>query len=244
MTHDHCDISVIITAHREGMLAGITAQSADAAIAHAASCNLACEVIVVLDRSNDLTRQTLCTHFDDRATYLETDFGDPGLARNTGVDHATGTCACFLDADDLWSENWLSVGYAFIQKRPDAIAHSACNITFGDDQRIWWHTDSESDLCDPDYLEWMNYWDALVFARTDMLQRFPYRANDLVAGYAHEDWHWNKVTLYAGVPHKPVPGTIHFKRRRPGSQSERVDQKGGLPWPVRRPDAVGSHLQT
>lgn len=35
-------------------------------------------------------------------------------------------------------------------------------------------------------------------------------------------WHWNVVTLRAGIPHRPVPETIHFKRRRTGSQMSLV----------------------
>ena len=232
------DIRVIITAHREGMLAGVSARSAAAAIAHATGCGLSCEVVVVLDRSDDLTSQTLREYFGEDARCFESDLGDPGLARNLGLERARGLHSAFLDADDLWSENWLSDAHAYLQRRPDVIAHSCCNIVFGAEQLVWWHTDSESPLCDPEYLEWMNYWDALCFARTEVLRRFPFRANDIAAGFGHEDWHWNKITLLAGVQHKPVPGTIHFKRKREGSQSDLVNRKGGVPWPVRGADAA------
>jgi len=166
------------------------------------------------------------------ATFLETSEGDPGLARNQGLEAAKGTYAAYLDADDLWSENWLVEAAKLVEQRPDAVAQCACAVAFGDERHLWWHQDSETDLCDPAYLEWMNYWDALVFARRDLLAKYPYHANDLKLGYGHEDWHWNRVTLEAGVPHKPVPRTIHFKRKRCGTQSTLVDKAGGMPWPM------------
>ena len=51
-----------------------------------------------------------------------------------------------------------------------------------------------------------------------MLQ-FPYVKNDMKRRFGHEDWHWNEVTLSAGIAHRPVAGTVHFKRRRKASQS-------------------------
>ena len=37
-------------------------------------------------------------------------------------------------------------------------------------------------------------------------------------GYAYEDWHWMLETYRDGYVHRVVPETIHFKRRREGSQ--------------------------
>lgn len=232
MTDQVPDISIILTAHREGLLAGVSAQSAVAAARFAEAADLRVEYVVVLDRADTLTGETLGEFFAGMGTVLETDLGDPGLARNAGVAAACGTFVAFLDGDDLWSENWLEAAFRFSRQQPSVIAHSACNVTFGDFEILWWHTDSESPLCDKTYMEWMNYWDAMAFLRRDLAIQYPFKANDLALGYGHEDWHWNKVTLAAGVAHKPVPETIHFKRRRPGTQMERVDSRGGVPWPV------------
>lgn len=228
---DAPDISIIITAHKEGLLAGVSAQSAMEAATCAKANGLSCEFVVVLDNADELTRDTLTHALTENTTILETSEGDPGLARNRGIEAAKGVCAAFLDADDLWSENWLVEAAKLIEQRPDAIAQCACAVAFGNEQHLWWHQDSETGMCDPDYLEWLNYWDALVFARRDLLAKFPYRANNIKLGYGHEDWHWNRVTLTAGVPHKPVPRTIHFKRKRSGTQSTLVDKVGGMPWP-------------
>lgn len=230
------DVTVVLTAHREGVLAGATARSACAAIEHAQSSRgLSVEVIAVLDRPTRDTRLVLEHGLSGLQNVpvriLEVETGDPGQSRNIGIAEAAGTCSTFLDGDDLWSRNWLSAAWDLNQARPDAVAQSMCNVVFGLHTTLWWHVDSESGLFDPDYLAWANYWDAMSFARTDIYRRFPFKANDLKLGFGHEDWHWSVVTYQAGIAHKPVAGTIHFKRRRAGSQMSLVEDAGGVVWP-------------
>lgn len=232
MAHDF-DISVILTAHREGVLAGATANSARRSIAHVADqFGHRCEVVLVLDRANDATSSILENAFDGLPlTILNTDEGDPGLARNKGIEVARGLCSTFLDGDDLWSTNWLTEASRLVDRRPDCVVQSACNMIFGMERNLWWHVDSEGPLFDPDYLDWGNYWDAMTFARTTIYEAHPFVKNDLKLGFGHEDWHWNAVTIAAGIPHKPASGTMHFKRRRVGSQMAIVERSGS----VRRP---------
>ena len=226
------DVSVVITAHREGIIAGITGRSCLQAVERASASGLRVELLVVLDRSDLTTGDVLRSVLGRHARFFPTDFGDPGQARNFGSKAASGLCCTFLDADDLWSENWLVEGWRCLSARPDACFHSAVNVVFGLERNLWWHIDSEGPLFDVSYLRWANYWDAMSFARTDLYRRFPFKANDLSLGFGHEDWHWNVATIAAGVPHKPVPQTIHFKRRRAGSQMARVEQSGSVVWPI------------
>jgi len=231
------DISVIVTAHREGVLAGPTAVSACRAIERArAEKGLSMEVLLVFDSASADTRDVLQNGFsgleDAPVRAIDVSVGDPGLARNAGIEIATGTTSTFLDGDDLWSSNWLLAAYALSEKRPDAVLHSACNVTFGQFNNLWWHIDSEGPLFDPRYLGWANYWDAMSFARSDTYRRFPFIKNDLRLGFGHEDWHWGVATHEAGIPHKPVPETIHFKRRRAGSQMSLVEQANAVVRPT------------
>ena len=226
------DISVVLTAHREGLIAAQSARSAEEAVADAAAHGIKSEIVVVLDRADTATSSVLRHALEGRARFIETSEGDPGLARNRGVDVAQGDTVAFLDGDDLWSSNWLTAAFRQIAQRPDSIAHSACNLVFGRNRLLWWHTDSETALYDPAYMNWTNYWDALTLARRDLYRNIPFKANDLRLGFGHEDWHWNMVTLRKGHAHKPVPGTMHFKRSRSGSQMSAVDRVGGVPWPI------------
>jgi glycosyltransferase involved in cell wall biosynthesis len=228
------DVSLVLTAHHEGILAGATANSARRAIARLeAELGLSWELILVLDRANETTAMVLRSAFDCvTLRILETDEGDPGQARNHGISAAKGLCSTFLDADDLWSENWLTEAWKLIERRPDCIGHSACNMVFGDQRNLWWHVDSEGPLFDPEYLDWDNCWDAMTFARTEIYRRYPFRRNDLRLGFGHEDWHWNAWTIAEGVVHKPVAETMHFKRRRAGSQMALVERSGSIRWPL------------
>lgn len=233
MAEDMPDISVIVTGHREGAIAGATARSAREAIDHATrAAGAGVEVILVLDRADAVTGSVLRSGLGSEARVLETDEGDPGQARNRGIEAARGRFATFLDGDDLWSHNWLEAAWKLAQDRPDAVIHSTCNLVFGKDSNIWWHVDSESAIYDPDYLHWANYWDAMSFAETGIYRRFPFRANDLKMGFGHEDWHWNCVTVAAGIAHKTAPGTMHFKRRRDHSQMAQVARSDAVIWPL------------
>ncbi|MBN2829207.1 MAG: glycosyltransferase family 2 protein [Candidatus Cloacimonetes bacterium] len=64
------------------------------------------EIIVVDDGSTDLTVD-ICKSFGDKIHYFKQEHQGSGAARNLGVSNATGNYLAFLDADDLWSKEWL-----------------------------------------------------------------------------------------------------------------------------------------
>jgi hypothetical protein len=232
MDSHNFDVSVALTCHREGLLAGLSAKSALRCIEEARKMNLSCEFLVILDHADPLTKSTIETALDSESPLiLNTEYGDPGLARNHASQVSQGKYLSFLDADDIWSYNWITSAWLMLQKYPNIIAHSQCNIVFGERNNTWWHVDSESYNCDPDYLVWANYWDSLSFSHTAVYRKYPFRANNLAQGFGHEDWLWNHSTLMAGLPHRPVPNTIHFKRARPGSQMSKVTNDGNMTWP-------------
>lgn len=224
------DITAVLTAHAEGVLAGPSLVSFEAAISAARASGLTVKGLILLDRPDAATRLQF-DGVDGRHSVISTDFGDPALARNAAVEAATGAFVAFLDGDDLWSKDWLWRAHAVCAADPVAtVAHSELNVIFGLVRLMYWHVDSSDPGFDADFMRFDNYWDAMSFAARDLYQRHPFAANDRKRGFAHEDWHWNCATLSAGVRHRPVPGTIHFKRRRKGSEIQDSNSVAALPW--------------
>lgn len=223
-------ITAILTAHKEGVLLGPSLSSFLAAISEARLAGLAIEGIVMLDRPNATTRaQAATTPAEVRV--IECDVGDPGLARNAGAEAAAGDYVAYLDGDDLWSSNWLRDAHAFCSAQAEPIiAHSQIDIIFGDESLLWMHVDSTSEDFNYDHLRFNNYWNAMAFVPRDIMRRFPFAPTDFARGFGHEDWHWNALTYAAGIHHRPVPGTVHFKRRRAGTQFAQAYAANALPW--------------
>ncbi len=64
------------------------------------------EIIVIDDGSDDDTESTLAPLLADRRIhYIRQENAGPAVARNRGLDAATGEFVAFLDSDDLWLPN-------------------------------------------------------------------------------------------------------------------------------------------
>jgi len=232
MKNRNIDITAVLNGHKEGLLAGPSLNSFERAIGMARDAGLTVEGKIVLDRPDAATRMQFAS-VASRYEIVVTDHGDLGLARNSAVAAANGTFISFLDGDDLWSANWLVAAHQRCADEPQAtVAHSEVNIVFGEQRLLWWHVDSRSPLFDPDFLRFNNYWDAMAFAATEIFRRYPQAATNLPLGYGYEDWHWNCVTLSAGIDHRPALGTAHFKRRRKGSLLAMTNAANSIPLPT------------
>ena len=93
---------------------------------------------------------------------------------------------------------------------------------FGERRSLSFPPDQTDPQFDPATLRVTNAWDALCLAPREAYLDHPFQARALDQGYAFEDWLWNLETVRAGYVHRVVPGTIHFKRSRSGSQFRRA----------------------
>lgn len=89
------------------------------------------EVIVVDDGSTDNTEAVVRSAAEQTSVgfeirYLRQKNGGPSSARNTGIKAARGTWIAFLDADDIWIEDKLSLQMDYLK------AHDDVTLIFGD----------------------------------------------------------------------------------------------------------------
>jgi glycosyltransferase involved in cell wall biosynthesis len=225
------DITVIINFHREGALAIPALASMMDLVSAARADGLTVEASAMLDNTDDLTRKIINTRggFLDRVE--EVSFGDPSLSRNKGALSACGEYLAFLDGDDLWGADWLKLAYKSATA-PDAPAqaiwHPECLFLFAESDFIYHSTDyvphpaarshnflqhsSDEPGFRRDVLFFENIWSANALAGREIYLMHPYKAVNKQNGFGIEDWSWNIETLWAGIPHRLVPETVHLIR--------------------------------
>ena len=84
--------------------------------------DLPAEVIVVDDGSSDETRQDVVLFKEAHPLNLRYHFQankGPAAARNSGIRMARGSCLAFLDSDDEWHRDKLTVQYEALRTNPD-----------------------------------------------------------------------------------------------------------------------------
>ncbi len=223
------DLTCIIVGHREGRLCVASLRSFQIAVDAARAAGHSVQTLYYLDRPNALTQSLFETHCDPQGQLAVVDFGDQGQTRNAAVEAATGRYTAFLDADDLWTSDWLVKAMAYLAGKPDThIAHPAYNYFFEQQATVFEQVDQEGEDFDADLLRIGNYWDALCLCPTQIHRDHPFYVRDIAGGWAYEDWYWNCVTVDAGLVHKIVPDTVLFKRRQQMSQTMRASQNKSL----------------
>jgi glycosyltransferase involved in cell wall biosynthesis len=106
-------ISVVVTTYNQAAYIEQTLQSVLAQTYHPY------EVIVVDDGSTDDTPNRIAP-FEDRIVYIRQKNQGVASSRNTGIRQARGEYIAFLDGDDLWDPEKLSVQVAVARLYPDS----------------------------------------------------------------------------------------------------------------------------
>lgn len=210
-------ISAVVNLHREGRLAHYALSSAWRAVEHARGNGIAAKLLILLDRPDASTVEAADRWRDRGVDVRYADVGDLGAARNRAVELSTAEWIAFLDGDDLWGEQWLSLAYDAATSNPDAstldVWHPEKSVVFGDHQSIIHHHDSASEQFSWARFRLHNAWTALCFVSRANAQALPYPRNELADGFGYEDWSWNVEVLRRGGRHRVVPNTVHAIRR-------------------------------
>lgn len=230
------DLSVGLTAHRETFVAGPTMRSAEAAVAHARAAGFTVECLIGLDTAHPDTVAFFSQPAFAEWRRSEVSFRDQGLTRNALAQVATGRFLAFLDADDLFSENWLTNACRILQAAEaagrDVIVHPEMHWQFDAIQNVNVCPAQDDPFFSPYVMSTANYYDALCVAPRRAWIDHPWPSRDIDNGFAFEDYQWFVEMTAMGWRHDVARDTIMFKRRRDDSQHVTARGRSALVRPV------------
>lgn len=215
------DISVLVTAHKEGLFLNKTLLSVQNSLSHISSVKT--EIILNLDNADTETKRVakIWQQKDKRIKVYQVSFGNPADNRNDALKKAKGTYVAVVDGDDLVSENWFPGAYRMIKAwRKDVILRPEIHMQFGYDEfnyTVWKARSSADKNVDAVQMAYWNLWTNLLFARRKTLEKVPFQAPK--PGFGFEDYLFTTETIARDIPNIIVPQTVLFYRRRQNSMS-------------------------
>jgi len=211
------ELSLVITAHDEGLLAHKTMLSVFQSLKQIPDKKY--EIIVHIDNGSPETEAYFKRYkSDSRIRIYRNSFGDTGAARNYCVTQARGKYLFFTDGDDLLSENYLPLMLSALESaHNDIVVHPEYNISFWDERHLVWRTIEPRSHDEAAFLLFShNQWPSACGARREIFLKHPYILTE--KGFGHEDYSLNIALATAGVEHKIVKNTITFYRQKPQSR--------------------------
>ncbi|MBP0593891.1 glycosyltransferase [Paraburkholderia sp. LEh10] len=228
------DITAVINGHAEGLVAQPSLRSLAKCAAVARATGLRVELLAILDKPNAITEEVFAefARVEPGLRIKVAQHGDLGFSRNTAVEEARGKWIGFLDADDIWSADWLVLAHAAAESDPRKVVwHPEVNAYFGVTPNIFLHIDMEDPAFRIADLGFTNLWTSLCFTSADLLRSVPYVGTDLKNGIGYEDWCWNVDVVNSGGIHKIVPNTAHAIRTRRVSLVKQTSAADSVPRP-------------
>lgn len=212
------DVSIVLNVHRESIYVRRTIYSLSEAAAHATTCGIRTDLVVVFDRSDEATvNAVMASRFEgfSATRFIEVDHGSLGLARNSGIEVAQGEYVWLADADDLVSSNSISSMYAIADEHPRAVVFPEYLVAFGAAYWVSKYYD-DSFVSTADFVYGHPYI-SRIFTRKDNFEGLLFHDIRLSNGFAYEDWHFNCELRARGMGFFVAPKTVFFYRQRNGS---------------------------
>ena len=215
-------ISLVVTAHREGILLHKTILSLLDSSRSLESEDIPYEFIINLDNPDPATLDYAKRWRTDERFVIETvSFGNPADNRNDAVKKARGEYITLMDGDDLISKNWLLSAFRLLQEQDKpTVLRPAAHAQFGYEDEsvtVWLMRDSSSQDTDAIQMSYWNLWTNALFTTRDILINNPYKAS--VNGFGFEDYLLNADMRAKGIAQVTVPETVLWYRNRTVSVS-------------------------
>lgn len=212
------DLSLVVTAHDETLVCGPTMTAADLAVASAREAGFTVQTVVVLDNATEATTEWFHQPELDHWERWIRGEGDLGRVRNAVVPLLDGDTVAFLDADDLFSENWLVEGLRVLRAAEAAgqrvIVHPEVNLVFDGGGALNHNIAQDDPLFTPHFLYARNCYDSLCLSPRSAHLEVPYVHRDIPNGLSWQDWQFAIETMSRGWSHVLARDTVIFKRRR------------------------------
>lgn len=170
------------------------------------------ELIVVDDGSVDRTAD-VARSYPDVVYVRQTNQGN-AVARNTGLEHASGAYLSLLDADDYWPENKCAVQMKYLNDHPEfgcVIGRMRNFLAEGFERPPWLPEKSLSD-------DWIALSLGAMLARRSVFER--------IGGFDTRYWHGNDFEWFirlkeTGIPMAVLPDIFLYRRIHGNNESRR-----------------------
>lgn len=220
------EVSVVLNLHRESLLLTPTLLSLEACALEARAAGISVELIAVFDRTDDATREAFnAQRLDgfDRVEKVEVNVGSLGLARNAGIERATGEYIWTSDSDDLVSSNAIVALLETARRHanPNVVVFIEYLCAFGDRYHNVRYFDSKY-LTAGDFALHHPYI-SRIFVPRAAFEQAGYDDLRVASGFAYEDWHLNCNLRARGYDMVVAPDTVIFYRQRDGSLLRQAD---------------------
>lgn len=214
------DVSVVLNLHREAVYLGATLRSLDACAVEAQKRAINVELIVVFDRSDTATREAFAAVDLLGFSWIQSanvDFGSLGLARNYGIELASGEYIWTADGDDLSSKNAIVELYDASRcvNNSKVVAFAEYLVAFGDRFHVARYFGSEH-LTAADFA-YTHPFVSRIFIHRDAFSKMQFNDLRLGIGFAYEDWDFNNRLYADGYKFITAKDTIFFYRQRGNS---------------------------
>jgi hypothetical protein len=204
---------IIITAHKEQNRLLETLNSVKRNIELLPNANIV-NVYISLDNADQVTKDIAYSNNEPKSIF-EYDFKDVGLSRNATVIKGESKYVGFVDAGDVWCNDWLLKTYQQILVNDsilDCVYHPFITFFVMKDRNEFIIHPDTGDSFNKLTVILNNPWTSSFITTRQNLIKLPFKSGATRANskFSFEDWSWNRDSLYLGFNHIQVHETVHF----------------------------------